>query len=146
MRLIYIVAIVVVAALTLAGCSDAEPTAYSLAPADQLPEFAARADHRVQVAYRFAMAHPEALDTVPCYCGCNAIGHMSNRACYIQDINTAGEMTFDSHAVYCGICLDITHDVMAMMEQGLSPLEIRQTIDRNYARFGPPTDTVMPEA
>lgn len=146
MRLIYIVLLVLVAVFALAACAPAEPTAYSLAPADQLPEFAARADQRVQVAYRFAMAHPEALETVPCYCGCQDIGHTSNRACYIKDINVAGEIEFDAHAVACGICLDITHDVMALMEQGLSPLQIRQTIDQNYRRFGQPTDTRMPEA
>lgn len=146
MRLIYVVLLVLLAAFALAGCSEAEPTAYSLAPANQLPEFAAHADHRVQVAYRFAIANPEALETVPCFCGCNAMGHMSNRACYIQDINREGNMVFDAHAVNCGICLDITFDVMSMMEQGLSPLEIRQTIDRNYARYGQPTDTRMPQA
>lgn len=144
MRLIYIV--LLVSLVALAACAPAEPTAYSLAPADQLPEFAARADQRVQIAYRFAMANPEALETVPCYCGCHDLGHIDNRACYIKDINAAGEIEFDAHAVSCGICLDISHDVMAMMEQGLSPLQIRQTIDQDYRRFGQPTDTRMPEA
>ncbi len=37
--------------------------------------------------------------------------------------------------------MDITRDVMGMLEQGGSLKEIRAAIDRDYSRFGPSTQT-----
>lgn len=142
--------LVLVLAALLAGCAGQSTTAitaapYSLAPAGALPDFLADAAPRVRDAYRFAVANPHALETVPCYCGCGNMGHTSNLSCYIQTIDEAGSITFDNHADGCGICVDITQDVMRLMNDGRSPKAIREYIDSTYSPFGPSTDTIMPQ-
>lgn len=52
----------------------------------------------VQKAYRFALANPDVLERIPCYCGCNRVGHTNNVMCYIQSVGADGEVVFDSHA------------------------------------------------
>jgi len=61
----------------------------------QLPVFAARGD--AARLYTFAVENPETLGSIPCTCGCERFGHVSNRACYIKD-ERAGRVTFTSHA------------------------------------------------
>jgi hypothetical protein len=66
-------------------------------PAGQLPVFAMRGGPRVAEPYRFASSEEgKALESVACYCGCGAIGHTSNRACYLTG-TAAGTTTFTSH-------------------------------------------------
>ena len=38
----------------------------------------------VQQVYEFAARHPEVLQHVPCYCGCERIGHNGNHDCFIK--------------------------------------------------------------
>jgi hypothetical protein len=52
----------------------------------------------VQEAYRFALANPDVLDKIPCYCGCNNVGHLDNRMCYIQSGSADRQVVFDDHA------------------------------------------------
>ncbi len=40
--------------------------------------------------------------------------------------------------------MNITRDVMRLMEEGKSLKEIRQYIDAAYSKYGAPTDTEMP--
>jgi len=54
----------------------------------------------VREAYQFAVANPEYLENFPCYCGCGGMGHLSNRDCYIRQINPDGSIVFDSHAFF----------------------------------------------
>ncbi|MBI4234413.1 MAG: hypothetical protein HY686_08235 [Chloroflexi bacterium] len=50
-------------------------------------------------AYRFAVANPQdALNYIPCYCGCVHHGDSSNRECYIDGVDREGRPIFDSHA------------------------------------------------
>ena len=91
----------------------------------------------VRTAYQFAVANPDALENVPCYCGCGAIGHKSNLACYIKEFGSDGQPVFDDHAMGCSLCVDIATDVMQMAGEGKSPVEIRQQIVSNYSQFGP---------
>jgi hypothetical protein len=115
-----------------------------LAPASALPDFLDGAPPRVRDAYRFAIAHPEELEKYPCYCGCGAMGHMDNLDCYINASDAGGNITFDNHAAGCGICVDITQDVMRLMDEGQSAQEIRAYVDATYSAFGPSTDTPLP--
>ena len=39
--------------------------------------------------------------------------------------------------------MDITRDVMRMLDQGKSLKEIRAYVDRTYSRFGPSTPTPL---
>jgi hypothetical protein len=74
------------------------------------------------------------------------MGHKSNLQCYVQAVDAAGNVTFDNHAAGCGICVDITVDVMRLIKEGRSPTDIRATIDATYSAFGPSTDTPLPQS
>jgi hypothetical protein len=91
----------------------------------------------VREAYVFASAHPEVLTQIPCYCGCGAIGHTSNYACYVSGVEADGAIAYDLHAVGCSICIDITRDTMRMLDQGLGVAQVRAQIDATYSAFGP---------
>ena len=124
--------------------SACQSSTSQLAAESELPAFLADTPAKFQQAYQFAMANPHDLETIPCYCGCQALGHTSNLDCYIQDIAANGTITFDQHASVCGICVDITQDVMMLKNQGKLPSAIRSYIDAQYSKFGPGTDTPLP--
>ena len=132
----------VAAAMTLGGCSRAPEhgagSPLQLASVRQLPAEVQRAPATVRDAYRFALANPGILRQVPCYCGCGAMGHASNAACYLTDASREGAPVFETHALGCSICVDITQDVMRSMRQGKTPAEIRAYVDSTYARYGQP--------
>jgi hypothetical protein len=134
----------IVALVILAGLAACQSQSVELAPVTDLPAFILDRPAKFQDAYRFAMSNPHDLETVPCYCGCGAMGHMSNLDCYIQEIAADGTITFDDHARNCGICIDITQDVMTLKGQGKLPSAIRAFIDEKYSKFGPGTDTPLP--
>jgi len=71
--------------LKLAAVSELSPDIQQLSP-------------EVQEAYRFALANPDVLDKIPCYCGCGGVGHLDNRMCYVQSEAAAGQVVFDDHA------------------------------------------------
>jgi hypothetical protein len=128
----------------LAGCS-AEGKAgaanhdFALAPLADMPAEVQKAPVAVQQAYQFAVANPEILKQIPCYCGCGAMSHTSNYSCYVAGTDTDGEVIYDNHALGCSICVDISQDAMRLLEQGKEVPEIFAYVDSNYARFGPPT-------
>lgn len=91
----------------------------------------------VQQAYQFAVANPEVMKQIPCYCGCGAMGHASNYACYVSEVDDNGTVTFDTHALGCSICVDITQDTMRQLEQGKPVSDIKAYIDQTYSQYGP---------
>ncbi len=111
---------------------------FEMAPMIEMPPVVQKAPVTVQEAYQFAVANPDVTSQIPCYCGCGAMGHTSNYACFVAD-NTDGEMAFDEHALGCSICVDIAQDTMRLMDEGKSVDEIFIYVDNAYARFGPPT-------
>lgn len=125
--------------LLLSACSLAgeQKASVDLAPVSSLPRQVQDAPVAVRTAYQFAVANPDALRNVSCYCGCGAIGHESNLACYIAEFGTDGRPTFDDHAMGCSICVDIAIDVMKMTGEGKSSADIRQHIMGTYSQFGP---------
>jgi hypothetical protein len=130
-------------ALVLAGCSSEEAFSTEL-DLSELPAFLHDAPHNVRLAYAFAMEHPDELTHYPCYCGCGKMGHEHNLHCYIQDIDKpTGAITFDYHALGCGICVDITLDVMRLRAEGKSRKDIRAYIDARYSAYGPSTNTPL---
>lgn len=124
------------------GCSSESAAAtthdHAMADVEKMPASVQQAPVRVQEAYQFAVANPDALANIPCYCGCGPMGHTSNYSCYVAG-ETSGELVFDEHALGCGICVDITQDVMRLRDQGKTADEIFAAVDSTYARFGPPT-------
>ncbi len=135
-------AFVLLAAIT-AGCGGqtdhAGGHAYELAPLAEMPAEVQAAPVTVREAYQFAVANPDVLSQLPCYCGCGAMGHVSNASCYLQEDDGTGAMTFDNHALGCTICVDITQDAMRMLDEGHSVTQIYNYVDATYGRFGPPT-------
>jgi len=67
-------------------------------PSGRLPSFALEKSQKVQAAYRYAVDHEDTLQYIPCFCGCNNIGHRHNAACYIIERLPDGQVTFNSHA------------------------------------------------
>jgi hypothetical protein len=109
----------------------------AMAPMAGMPAEVKSAPTTVKQAYQFAVANPNILRQIPCYCGCGAMGHTSNYACYVQSVDEKGAVTFDNHALGCSICVDITQDTMRYTRQGKSVSEIKALIDQTYSQYGP---------
>lgn len=124
--------------LLATGCAPSAAQDIHLAPVSALPHDMQTAPTRVREAYQFAVANPDALKNVPCYCGCGAIGHTSNYSCYIKSAQSDGTPVFDQHALGCSLCVDITQDVMRLSREGKSPGDIHAFIVSTYSKFGPP--------
>lgn len=136
--------IMVLASGVLAGCSGssaAEGITLKMAPLSAMPHAVQTAPQTVYEAYQFNVANPDVMEHFPCYCGCGGIGHTSNYSCYVQDVAADGQVTFDGHALGCGICVDITRDVMRGILDGKELKTIRLEVDAKYSRFGPSTPT-----
>ena len=124
----------------LAGCGGGTTSSgndLKMAPMADMPTEVQKAPVSVSEAYRFAVANPDALKNVPCYCGCGAAGHTSNYSCYVKEVKSSGEVVFDQHALGCSICVDIAQDVMKMTRDGKAPGAIRAAIDQTYSQYGP---------
>jgi len=106
-------------------------------PLDKMPADIQAAPAAVQQAYQYAVANSEIMTHIPCYCGCGAMGHTSNYACYASGQASDGSVIFDTHALGCSICVDITLDTMRLVEEGQSVAEIKGYIDQTYSQYGP---------
>lgn len=134
-----ILLLILILSTVLTGCSSGSQNStpdLKMAPMSDMPAEVKKASVTVQDAYRFNVANPDIMKQIPCYCGCGDMGHASNYACYVQD-DTNGKITFDSHALGCSICVDITIDTMRMLKEGKSVTEIKQAVDDTYAKYGP---------
>lgn len=109
----------------------------NMASMDHMPAEVQSAPVTVQEAYQFNVANPEIMKDIPCYCGCGNIGHTSNYDCYVSQVDSQGNISFDNHALGCSICVDITQDVMRMLKDGKSPEEARAYVDTTYSKYGP---------
>ena len=142
--------------LTAAGGSTAPATRPEPDPrrlADDLPllpqgvAMAARPVGVVRATYEFAARHPEVLEYVPCFCGCERGGHKGNHDCFIAGRDANGRVTtWDSHAIGCEVCLDVAYDAMQMHNSGTSVWAIRDAIEKKYApHYEGHTPTPMPK-
>src|SRR5262249_29648119 len=59
-------------------------------PYDPAP---ARPPDVVRAAYLFAAEHPEITGYVPCYCGCERMGHHGNDDCFVKSRDDKGDVT-----------------------------------------------------
>lgn len=53
----------------------------------------------VRAAYALAARRGDLLQYVPCYCGCEKVGHSSNRDCYVRGQAADGTPVWDDHAL-----------------------------------------------
>lgn len=145
-RLFFLLPVLIIGSFLLAACGAGgqQKSKVKLAAVSSLPKQMQDAPTAVRTAYQFAVTNPDTLKNVPCYCGCGAIGHKSNLACYIKEFDPDGPLAgifdkpvFDDHAMGCSLCVDIATDVMKMTGEGKSPADIRQQIVNSYSKFGP---------
>ena len=135
---------------TAAGMMD-DGFGGAMTPADRAswntrPDYVKTASQNTQMAYAYAVEHPDVLAWMPCYCGCAGMGHANNASCFVQSHDATG-VTFDEHASYCDVCVKTALMAKAMQADGSTLLQIRQAIDRTFGGSGAPgTDTPMPAA
>jgi hypothetical protein len=139
MKLATITLIISILLTGTTGCSSSSSHKYEMAATSDLPMTMQQAPVRVQEAYQFAAANPEIAQAIPCYCGCGGMGHTSNYSCFVAEEAAGGALTYDEHALGCGICVDIAQDTMRLLDDGKSVDEIFVDVNGRYARFGPPT-------
>jgi len=111
--------------------------AFEMAPLDEMPAEVQSAPVAVQEAYQFNVANPDVMTQIPCYCGCGSMGHTSNYSCYVSAVGADGQVSYDTHALGCSICVDITQDTMRLLGQGKTVPEIKAYVDQTYAQYGP---------
>lgn len=124
------------------------PTAEEVGAAwEARPDFVKQLPAQGQAAYAFALARPDVLQWLPCYCGCGAIPHRSNLDCFFQRREVKGTYQYEEHASFCDICVQTANTASALIRQGQTTTQIRAAID---AQFGggaaPGTDTALPPA
>jgi hypothetical protein len=86
-------------------------------------------------AYAAALAQPELLATLPCFCGCMAFEqpHAGLKDCFIQPSSGA----LDPHGAFCETCQEEALDAVAWSKQGLSGHEIHGRVVATYADRDP---------
>ncbi len=131
-KFIFPALVVVLVAASLSACSSNSAGDMPMASLDQMPAVVQSAPVTVQQAYQFAVANPDVMKGIPCYCGCGSIGHTSNYSCYV---NSDG--SFDNHALGCSLCVDITQDAMRLSKEGRTAPQIKTYVDATYSKYGP---------
>lgn len=125
----------------------------SSAPEDQAaqqgntrePSWLKAAPASYREAYAYAVASPETLSYIPCYCGCGAhSGHKSIHDCFVAGRNPDGTVVYDTHGVSCDMCVDSALLTKRMVKDGKSVMEARQAVVSKYSSLGPSTDTPLP--
>jgi hypothetical protein len=112
---------------------------------DNLP-YAVRPVDYVKTVYTFAAHHAEVLRYVPCFCGCERMGHHANDECFIAKRSATGKvLEWQPHGIICEICLDVAHEAMQLHDSGTPIDQIRAAIDRKWStQTGSHTNTMMP--
>jgi len=81
-------------------------------------------------AYAAALAQPDVVALVPCFCGCMRfeLAHRTLKDCFIQA--ATGEL--DPHAAFCQVCQDEALDAVELAKQGMSDHDIHARIVATY--------------
>lgn len=102
-------------------------------PPVPMEQYLARPVAVVQQVYEFAARHPEVLQYVPCYCGCQSIGHKGNHECFVKRRAADGRvLEWEPHGSGCAVCVDVARDAMLMFNSGATPGAIRTAIDQKW--------------
>lgn len=84
---------VVLIMVFLAGCGSKEDLSLDSKHKD-LPDYVANSSELIKETYIMAATYPEALASVPCYCGCYAEdGHISNLDCFVDSFGSDMNVT-----------------------------------------------------
>jgi hypothetical protein len=88
----------------------------------------------VTAAFQFAAEHPEILSYVPCFCGCQSLGHRGNDECFVKSRDKNGDVTeWEEHGIECAVCIDVATKARQMYASGASVTEIRAAVEKQYA-------------
>ena len=99
----------------------------------------------IRAAYTFAAEHPEVLSFVPCFCGCETMGHKGNHDCFVRERATNGDVVaWDEHGTECTVCIDVATRARQLFTEGKSVADIRSTIEKDYAKMQNKTPTPHP--
>ncbi len=120
------------------------PTADEVAAAWAMrPDFVSGADQQTQAAYAFAVARPDVVQWLPCYCGCGAMGHLSNLDCFVKPTEGA-PVVFEEHGSYCGVCVETALMAQDMLAKGATLIQMRAAVDIEFGDLAPGTPTDLP--
>jgi hypothetical protein len=164
-RLALIGALTLMIAPTVAGCGgSATADTWTAAPmAEHTPAMAdpagaatqavwnarpayVRSHPQVEAAYAYAMARPDVIAWLPCYCGCVAMDHRSNLDCFFKPTTPGMPLEFDEHASYCDVCVETALMAKGMLADGASLRAIRDRVDATFGGRAPGTVTPLPPA
>lgn len=165
-RLVLVCALALLVAPTVAGCGGsatadtwtAGPVAeHTPATHDPAPDAATqavwnarpayvRSHPQVEAAYAYAMARPDVIAWLPCYCGCVAMDHRSNLDCFFKPTAPGMPLEFEEHASYCDVCVETALMAEGMLADGASLRAIRDRVDATFGGRAPGTVTPLPPA
>ena len=96
----------------------------------------------VTAAYQWAAEHPEVASYVPCFCGCQMMGHRGNEQCFVHRRDEKGNVVeWEEHGVDCAVCIDVATRSRQLFAAGASAKDIRAAIEKE---FGPTAQTMTP--
>ena len=127
--------------------TDLKPHAQENLPPLQFPGYPmARPPEVVKAAYKFAAEHPEVLSYVPCFCGCERMGHRGNEDCFVKARDVNGDVVqWEDHGMECAVCLDVATRSRQLFASGASVSDIRAAIEKEFAPLST-NHTPTPEA
>lgn len=110
------------------------------------PRLLPRPPEVIQAVYRYAAEHPEVLRYMPCFCGCNEMGHRSSEDCFVKSRSKNGTVTeWNEHGIGCAMCIAVAERAKTMCESGASLSDVRADIEKRYGHItGSRTDTALP--
>jgi len=139
---LFIVILLAVLTTVVSACAPASATeGLKMAPMSEMSDEVRQAPVTVQEAYQFAVANPDVLTQLPCYCGCALLAppHRSLRDCFLEE-----DGSYASHASGCLICTEIALAAVEAAGAGMSHGEIRALVDERFTGRGPSTNTALP--
>jgi hypothetical protein len=127
--------------------ADLKPHPQENLPVLNFPGYAtARPPDVVKAAYKFAAEHPEILSYVPCFCGCERMGHRGNEDCFVKARDVNGDVVqWEDHGMECAVCLDVATRSRQLYASGASVSDIRAAIEKEFKPLST-NHTPTPEA
>lgn len=127
--------------------TDLKPHPQENLPPLQFPGYPmARSPEVVKAAYKFAAEHPEVMSYVPCFCGCERMGHRGNEDCFVKARDVNGDVVqWEDHGMECAVCLDVATRSLQLYTSGASVTDIRAAIEKEFTPLST-NHTPTPEA
>lgn len=95
-RWVLILVLAIALLLVGSGCVASPAAAPAKpAPGPVLPAFLLKAPLNVRETYQLALANPDTLNWIPCYCGCGSEGHKNVRDCFVEEVRPDGTVVWD---------------------------------------------------